>query len=84
MPNSLSLNATWTQIKFQLHQGRIRGNISGFKIALIFDCLSETGTACDLGMHTGQHAALVLHDEDASELKIDQNQNRPSCIEQLK
>ena len=33
---------------------------------------------------TGQHAALVSHDADAYEPKIDQNLNRPFCIEQLK
>ena len=35
------------------------------------------------GQHPGQHAALVLHNADSSEPKIDQNLNQPFCIEQL-
>ena len=55
-----------------------------FQNCINFDCLRETRTACDLGMHTGQHAAPVSHDADVSERKIDQILNQPFCIEQLK
>ena len=49
-----------------------------------FDYPSETGTACNLGMRTEQHAALVSHDADASHRKIDENQNRLFWTKQLK
>ena len=49
-----------------------------------FDYPCKIGTACNLDMRTEQLASLVSHDADASNRKIDENQNQPFCIEQLK